>query len=302
MAGRAYVAGKYALELDGKLAGWVQGFSGGSATSDVVAEKIGPDHIVKKHLAGVKYEDIVVQCGSGMSKAFYDWLASGWAVKYSRKDGAIVAADSSLKEQSRKTFFQAVITETSFPALDAASKDAAKITVKLTPEYTRTAKGSGMALIADTKAVQKKWLPANFKLEIAGLDCTHVNKIEPLVIKQKVVEHATGELRDYEKEPASVEFGNLVVTMAESYADSWYKWFEEFVVKGNCGQDQEKSGSLAYLTPDLKTELFKVTFSNLGIFKLAEEHVEAGQEGIRRVKAEMYVEQMQFQAKGAQSA
>ena len=120
-----------------------------------------------------------------------------------------------------------------------------------------------------------------------------------LVVKQKVVEHAVGELRDYEKEPASLEFGNLVVTLAESHADSWYQWFDDFVVKGNCGQDKEKSGSLAYLTPDLKTELFKVTFSNLGIFRLTEDHVEAGSEGIRRVKAELYVEKMAFAPKGA---
>jgi len=150
--------------------------------------------------------------------------------------------------------------------------------------------------------VQKKWLPANFKLDIPGLDCTHANKIAELVAKQKVVEHAVGDMRDYEKEPASLEFGNLVVTMAESRADSWYQWFDEFVVRGNCGQDKEKSGSLAYLTPDLKTELFKVTFSNLGIFRLTEEHAEAGAEGIRRVKAELYVEKMQLDAKGAGTA
>ena len=28
---------------------------------------------VKKHLAGVKYEDITVNCGTGMSKGFYEW-------------------------------------------------------------------------------------------------------------------------------------------------------------------------------------------------------------------------------------
>src|SRR5216683_7696601 len=69
------------------------------------------------------------------------------------------------------------------------------------------------------------------------------------------VDNPVGELRDYEREPPHLEFGNLTVTMAESLADSWYKWFEEFVIKGNCGQDQEKSGSLVYLASDMKTEL-----------------------------------------------
>jgi len=298
---RAYTAGKYALEVGGITAGWIQKFSGGSATAEVVTEKLGIDHLARKHLAGVKYEDIVLEVGTGMSKGFYEWIKAAWDGKVIRKDGAVIVADHDFKEQSRKTFYRALITETLLPALDAASKDAAKMTVKLTPESVRTITGSGKqtSTPGGKAEVQKKWLPANFKLEIPGLDCTRVNKIGELVVKQKVVEHATGELRDYEKEAASLEYGNLAVTMAESHADSWYKWFEEFVIKGNCGQDQEKSGSLTYLASDTKTELFRVSFSNLGIFKLAEEHVEAGSEGIRRVKAELYVEQMQFQYGGA---
>src|SRR5713226_5524921 len=280
---RAYTAGKYALEVGRISAGWIQKFSGGSAT------------------AGVKYEDIVLEVGTGMSKGFYEWIKAAWDGKSVRQDGAVIVTDYDFKEQSRKTFHLALITETVLPALDAASKDAAKMTVKLTPESVRTTTGSGKqtSTSGGNAQAQKKWLPSNFKLEIPGLDCTRVNKIGELVVKQKVVENPVGELRDYEKEPAHAEFGNLTVTMAESLADSWYKWFEDFVIKGNCGQDQEKSGSLIYLASDMKTELLRVSLSNLGIFKLAEEHVEAGSEGIRRVKAELYVERMQFQYGGA---
>jgi len=62
---RSYTAGKYALELDGVMAGWLQKFSGGSATADVITEKIGIDHLARKHLAGVKYEDIELEVGRG---------------------------------------------------------------------------------------------------------------------------------------------------------------------------------------------------------------------------------------------
>ena len=61
----------------------------------------------------------------------------------------------------------------------------------------------------------------------------------------------------------------------------------------------ERGGSLTYLTPDLKTELFTITFEHLGIFKLTPEKVEAGSENIRRVKAEMYCEDMSFQYKSS---
>jgi hypothetical protein len=40
--------------------------------------------------------------------------------------------------------------------------------------------------------------------------------------------------------------------------------------------------------------LFKLDFHHLGIFKLAPEPVEPGGENIRRVKAEMYCEEIKF--------
>ena len=300
---RGYVAGKYGIELDGIMAGWIQSGEGGQATSDVVSEKIGPDHIIHKHIAGVKYEDITINCGTGMSKGFYEWIKASFDHNYGRKNGALITADYNYKEHSRLTWFNGLISEIGFPALDAASKDAAKMTIKVHPEYTRTTTTTGGAAVAGKYAinplVQKKWLPANFKLEIPGLDCTRVTKIEAITLKQKVIDNAVGELRDYEREPAHLEVPNLVVTLAESHAKEFYDWHENFVIKGQNGDDQEKTGTLTYLTPDLKTQLFTLDMHHIGIFKLTPEKVEGGSENIRRVKAEMYVEEMKWNYQSA---
>jgi hypothetical protein len=302
--GRAFVAGKYGVDLGGSMAGWVFSADGGTASADVVTEKMGPDHLARKHLAGVKYDDITVTCGTGMSKGFYTWIQDSFDHKYSRKDGAIITADYDYSEKSRLTFSQALISEVGFPALDASSKDACKLTLKFSPEITRTTAtfGGKTAVTGQFKqAVQKKWLPANFRLRIDGLDdaCSRVSKIDALVVKQKNVEHSVGEMRDYQKEPASLEIPNLVITTAESHSEELYKWHEDFVIKGNNGDEKEKGATLEYLTPDLKTVLFTVTFQHLGIFKLSPDKVEAGSENIRRVKAEMYCEEMTFKYDGA---
>jgi len=295
---RGYVAGKYGIELDGIMAGWVSSVEGGHATSDVVSEKVGPDHIVHKHIAGVKYEDISISCGTGMSKGFYEWVKASFDHNYGRKGGAIIAADFNYKEHSRLTWYNGLVSEIGFPALDAASKDAAKMTIKVTPEYTRQTTTTGGASVSGkyaTNAVQqKKWLPANFRLKIDGTDCTRVNKIEAIVVKQKIIDNAVGELRDYEREPAHLEIPNLVVTLAESHSKEFYDWHEDFVIKGNNGDDKERGGTLEYLTPNLQEVLFTLTFKHLGVFKLTPEKVEAGSENIRRVKAEMYCEDIQF--------
>jgi hypothetical protein len=44
--------------------GWVESVAGDKASPLVVSEKVGADHIVHKHIAGVKYEDITVVAGN----------------------------------------------------------------------------------------------------------------------------------------------------------------------------------------------------------------------------------------------
>lgn len=295
-AARGYVAGKFGIQLGGTAAGWVQNVRGGHATSDVVTEKMGPDHILRKHIAGVKYEEIALKVGTGMSKAFYDWIKSTFARAYGRVDGAIQTCTYDLKEQSRLEFFQALISEIGFPALDAASKDAALLTLKFQPETTRMKPGSKAAVSGlPAKTRPKPWLLSNFRLKIDGLDCTRVSKIGALVVAQKNSLHAVGELRDYQTEPTSVEIPNLVVTLAESHAKEFYDWHEDFVIRGNNGEDKTKGGTLEYLSPDLHDALFTLKFSHAGIFKLDQEEATAGSESIQRVTAELYLEDMTFE-------
>src|SRR5437867_10091970 len=55
---RGFVAGKFALELEGIAAGSPDDSDGGLAFAEVVTEKLGTDHVARKHIANVKYEDI----------------------------------------------------------------------------------------------------------------------------------------------------------------------------------------------------------------------------------------------------
>jgi hypothetical protein len=291
---RSFVAGRFALELDGAAA-FVQSFEGGDAHAAVVEETPGPDAcFASKHLAVLEYEEIALTCGTGMTAGFYAWLQSSLGCQAVRKDGAIIATDFKLAERSRRTFTQGLVTEIGFPAGDAESKDVAKMTVKIAPEVTRRVKGSGQAVLTCGGAkAQKKWLASNFRLTIDGLDCTKVTKVEDLTIKQKVVENPVGEERDPGRDQRRIEFPNLVVTLPESAAQSFFDWHEDFVIKGNSTSEDEKNGKLEYLSPNLSEVLFTIDFHHLGIFKLSSETVETGDQ-IPRVRAEMYCEQMTF--------
>jgi len=299
---RGYTAGKYALEIDGQFAGWVESVAGGRAISVVAAESnLVGGNFQRKHIANLKYEDITVNCGTGMSKNFYDWIKSSSDKQYVRKSGAVVTADYNDKERSRLSWYNALITEVAFPALDAASKDAAKMTIRISPETTRMTTSPGGQGAANAGAykfgqtVQKKWLPSNFRLQIAGLEqaCTRVSKVEAIALRFANAQLPVGANRAITGVPPRFQASNLVVTLPEQDAMSFYKWHEDFVIKGN-NVGNEREGLLAYLTPDLRESIFVLGLHGLSLFKLTPQKVQAGSENIRRVQAEFSCKGMTF--------
>ncbi|MDP1770401.1 MAG: twin-arginine translocation signal domain-containing protein [Nitrospirota bacterium] len=293
---RAYSSGNVALELDGQFVDFLKSADGGFAKGEVVTTPIGSTSpFPLKHLASIKYQDIVIQCDPVMPKPFFDWIAAELNGSHVRKNGAIITADFNRVERSRLQFNHALITEIGLPACDAASKDAGLLTVKFAPEFTTPLAGKGGNVVGAVASKQQKpWIQNNFRLRIQGLEdaCKSASKIEALVFKQIIVQDQVGATRDYQKEPAKMEFPNLVLFLSESQAGPFYAWFEDFVVKGNNGQDRERPGVLELLAPDLKEVLLTVNFSNLGIFGFTPDKQMVGGDAIRRVKVEMYCERL----------
>jgi phage tail-like protein len=294
MAGTRFAAGRFALELDGTMCGFLKSVEGGAISAEVIVEALGTSTFPKKHIGPPKYEELVLGLDLSLDKLVYQWLADTLAGKHVRRDGSITATDSRLKAVSERQFFDALVTEVTIPAADAASKEPGVLTVKLAPELLRAKAGSrATTKVAAAKA--KSWLPANFKLEIDGLDGTKVTKIEALSFKVRAAEDDIGEQRIATKEPTSVEIPNLRITLPESASQTWTAWFDDFVVKGLSGDEHEKDGKLSFLTPDRKSTLAEVRFFNLGIFRLEPEPRAVDVETIARIRAELYCERMELQ-------
>src|SRR5215211_2611328 len=162
---RGFAAGRFAFELDGSSTGWLFSASGGDAEGDVVREALGPDGVIRKHIAGVRYTDIGLGAGAGMGKAFYQWLTDTLDHKFARKDGAVLSVDTGSREVARLNFFNALVREIAFPTFDATAKDPARLTVTVAPEYARRVKGSGAKVPTSSVTAQKQWLPSNFRFE-----------------------------------------------------------------------------------------------------------------------------------------
>jgi hypothetical protein len=290
---RSFTASHFALEIDGAFAGFMEQVEGGNAFSDVVEEPLSPAlSFRKKHIANPGYRAVTLEVGSDMRQPLADWIKATFNGSFQRKNGAIVAIDFTSTERRRVEFFNALITEVGLPALDAASKDAAKITIVLEPEYTRRVDphpGKYAGQLCNAK--QKAWLTSNFRLTIDGVDTSKTRAIDAPTMT--VVFQEGGEGRDFGREPAYVSFSNVIVELPESAAQSFDQWFENFVIQGNAGDDQEKGGTLEYLTPNLSSPVLTLTFSHLGIFELAPNNAAANDQ-IKTLVAKMYVESMAF--------
>jgi hypothetical protein len=269
------------LELDNLPCGPLRKIEGGNAFADVVPDAPDPSGIVRKNLGSVKYEDLVLVMGAEMWAGVYAWISDMFARQDQPKNGAIVLPDSA-QSASRVEFTNAFISEVTFPALDDQSKDPLSLTLKLSPEYTRSAKGS----VAPAGPKPNAWSAQNFQLQIDGLDGRTVSRIEALTVKRTLA-----------RKPTILDIGNLAFVVDETGADALIAWHENMVIKGN--SEQKKNGTLRYVSGNSQDALFTLTFGNLGIFKLSREIADAGPgagpPGPRRLRAELFCEEIGLQ-------
>jgi hypothetical protein len=261
--------------------------AGGAVYADVIAET-GPDLLTKKHLGHTRYESFELPVGLVMSEQLFAWLAASWGQQPPEQGGALLALDYQWNVKKEAVFSASLITETSFPALDAASKEAGRLTIRVQPATTVLQAGAGKVSLIATK--QKLWRVSNFRLEIDGLDCTHVSRIEAFTVRRDVALAQDG-AGPIDLVPSHVEFPNLRITLSEAFAATWYDWHEQFVVDGHNGEGFERSGSLSFLSVDLKTELTRIELRHLGIVRIAAAEDQPSSQ-IGRVTAELYCEEM----------
>ena len=287
MPSQSYSAGKFMLEIDGKAAGYLSSVEGGEPFAAVVAEPADAKGVVRKSPGPVAYEPIRISFGSGMEPPLYQWMADMLAGSQRAKSGAILFLNYSGNEQSRLEFTKGLITELTFPELDAGSKNPALFTLTLKPETTRVSKASsgGKGATAPTKK-QKAWSSQDFRLKLDDLPTSKVSKIDAMTVKQAVIEKAGRLTLD------PVDIPNIVFTLREADASEFSTWFQDFVVKGN--SSDERSGTLEFLDAAAKDALFTLTLSNVGVIRIQRERNEQGSEVVARVRVSAYCEAMAF--------
>jgi hypothetical protein len=294
---REFAASNVFLTLDDVKCGPVKAAEGGFVSGDVVTDAggSGSGDIVKKRIGAVRYEPFVIEVGLSMKAPVYDWVAATWKGEAVRKSGSLAVADFKLEAKRERQFVNALLTETTFPVFDASAKDAGFLQLKFQPELTSEKSAAGKQDGADAKA--KQWLRSNFRLQIDGLDCTKVSKIESLTVKRLLKSNELGEGISADFVPGPLAFPDLQITLSEVSAKTWLDWHSDFVINGKNDKASERNGTIQLLAPDAKTELARIKLFGLGIYRIATAPVDARGDKINRLTAELYCERMELVVK-----
>ncbi len=306
---KPYTSGRFMLELENNgqnvPVGFITSIDGGHFKSEPVKYLDGTSLRPTLFPGKPKYDDITIQMGIAVAPAFWDWVKATLNGKHERRSGAIVGYDFNNKEVSRRTFTNAIMAELQLPALDAAAKNAALITVKMSPETLTFKKGDGSSLKLDYAqgeiGKQKQWVTSNFRLTIDKFkgNSMRFTKIEGITIKQNVINNAIGTQLESLKEFGRLEVPNLVVTFPEAYAPDWWDWYQDTVVNGNHGN--ATTAEIAYLSYNLADTLMTLNMDGVQLLSIETEKYEASKEQISKVKATLTVEAMDLK-KGAGNA
>jgi len=280
---RTYSSRAQSVTLNGAACPEVTGWSGGDIAGTVTTSALGG--AMKKHISSIGYDPIVVETSLPLSAAFSDTLSNFLSGKNTPQTLTLTTTDFDGKPESTLQATNALIEEVQFPKLDGSSKEPARLTFlfrakSVKPIATETStKGP--------KSSRTSALAANFRIAIDGLPSTRIASIEAFTIKSSTAGRAPG-VFNAQQQSSTPNISDLTVAISQSDRDGWTAWRDTFLVQGNSQEAQEKSGTLELLSPDLKTPLFTLKLSNLGLIRLSTPPTEG--ESIARLQAELYIE------------
>lgn len=212
---RGRASNRYAVELDGRPAGWLTDLAGAA-----VGGELGSS-------AG-RYEELTLRCWPAMPRSFYQWVLRSFGAEPEGSDGLLVLADDADRELSRLRWMGGVVTEFATTAIDAASLETAKVCLKFSPQRSQRGEALGPALAGAATETRRPFPAAMPVLQIDGLEeaCSHISRLEGLVIRQRIRRVLEDGPPRVEREAQGIYTSPLVLTVPESKAWGFTRWLE----------------------------------------------------------------------------
>jgi hypothetical protein len=276
--------------------GFLRSADGGGVTTDIQTYQQGRVNDLWRQVGRPKFGDITLQVGMGLAPPFYSWISDFFNRTVTRKNGAIIGADFNYKERTRRNFTDALIAEVGVPALDGGSKDAALMTVKITPEgmtYETIEDGEKLASPPGLGLPNKMWHAANFRFTIDGFEDSlrRVTKIDAFSIKQQILDYPAGHRRTSIRVPGRIDFPPVNIYVPQVDAELLIEQANTRLIDYEKPDDGGMNATLEFLAPDLST-LATINMTGVDIVSAEPQKLDASAETVALVKFQLQVEAM----------
>lgn len=193
---------------------------------------------------------------SSISSSLGEWIRHFLDEQPLKKSGNISHVNFDNHKKAVFEFKDALITEISFPKMDAAAKDIPMIGITFTAEEIKYTPVSEKTKTTDIKPA-KQWATCNFRIELEGLPPSFMTKLELPKFTQKITKDPTGMAGGYRLIPGKLEYPNITFYIPETDIKPWMDWYNNFE-KNN----DTKSGDIGFMN-DKGESLFSVPLNNV---------------------------------------
>ena len=259
---------KFAVLIDGQAVP-TQSPSGGYAKADVRTTFPGASGPPQRQISSFGYTNLEFKLGLELGTPILNWVNAALKGNPVNKNGTLIELDNQNRAKSYLDFTNGAIAEFAVPGFDTLNTGNASFTLVASIRKSTLRPGDNTPVQMPSRP--KPFLASNFRLKIDGLPTTRVRLIAPLSFRRT--------------NPGIVPT-DLVVTFADVDVDPWRAWADDFIVKGNNGQDKEKQGAIEVMAPNLADVVATLTIKQIGIFELTP----TDDTSIRSHRASMYFE------------
>lgn len=253
------MAERFLLEVGGQPVASLRNFQGLDVEAEIATRGVGAHGMPKKHVAGVHWTPGIATFGGGMGEGMRGWIAETLDRGAAARAGSVAVAGPRGVPAFSVAFAGARLTAVTFPALDAASKEPALMSVEFAARQVRWDEG-GAAVQPSGKP--KEWMQSDFRVEIGSLPCDRVTRVD--AFSWTCAADGTITVPDV----------RLVISRAD--LAPWEAAARRWFLDRDFRDKHEVSGRITLLAADGRDALATVELGNVGLKKFSHDEVDPG--------------------------
>ncbi|MEZ4401718.1 MAG: hypothetical protein R3B06_16950 [Kofleriaceae bacterium] len=276
----SHAAANYAIEIDGKTAGWVKSVGLPKIELEKVESKVGSFVHTAKSGGNYKHSGFDTSYSISETNKVIDWIMSLPRKSVLTTDGAIRQANHNFDAVRRVDWTIGNITEVKLPKLTAAEgKNPFMVDFKWEAETVEWSKDSGK-ITAEQGTKHKAWNAANWAADGLVGEVEWITEIELPAITAKLGKESYGTQRLPALHYASIDIADIKFKISARSRDSHLDYVKKVIKDGKLSANEYLDLSITMKDPSLTQDLGVLSFLGCGLISYEEDKLEANQDKV----------------------